>query len=160
MNLQDIQADHTVLDTELKRVKDKIQMREAQIGRLERKKEIAHSKSHWTTLVNNIMSLVAEQTPHVKWKIGDPFVTGMRCQYYIFGKTIEDDITVAICFTPDEGSNVRFDTGEEEAGFQRGSIGNLNGFDQKRKRLENIQELVDLVKRSEETEKIRLAQEA
>jgi hypothetical protein len=157
MTLSDIQAAHTIQDQELQRVKDKIEMRKLQIYRLERKKKRAYEKTHWTTqLINPVMREVEKLTPHIKWKIEDkPFVSGMRCNCSVFGKTIEGAITVGITFTPGAGSNLNFDIGEVRSGFQRGSIGDLNGFNQRTKQLENIQELVDLVARSEQEEKIR-----
>jgi len=157
MKLSDIQAAHTIQDQELQRVKDKIEMRQAQIHRLEKKKERAYENSSWTTqLVNPVMREVEKLTPHIKWKLeGKPFVSGMRSNCSVFGKTIEDGITVAVTFTPGVGSNLNFDIGEVRSQFQRGSIGDLNGFNQRTKKLESIHELVDLVARSEQEEKVR-----
>jgi hypothetical protein len=154
MTLEDIKADYEEKNQELKKVKDKITMRERQIYRLEKKKERANEKSHWTHQVNDIMKIVAEKTPHVTWDDGSRFVSGMRCQYWRFGKT-KEDITVGICFTPGVDSNINFDTGEEISGFNKNSIGAMNGFHRKSKQLENIQELLDVVKSSEQEEKKR-----
>jgi hypothetical protein len=156
MKLEDIQAAHTKQDQELQKVKDKIEMRQRQIYRLERKKERAYENSSWTTqLVNPIMREVEKLTPQITWKIEDrPFVSGLRCQCYVFGKTA-DSITVGICFTPGAGSNLNFDTKEKHMGYQKGSIGCMNGFDNKTKPLESIQELVDLVNESAQVERER-----
>jgi len=113
MNLQDIQADYTKRNLELEKVEDKIAMRYKQINRLEKKRVRAQESSHWTNMVDQIMEQVAEQTPHINWDLKRSCTTGMRVQYYLFGKTIENEITVGICFTPDQGSNVKFDTGEK-----------------------------------------------
>tara|TARA_R110000765_G_scaffold278820_1_gene376540 strand:- start:465 stop:947 length:483 start_codon:yes stop_codon:yes gene_type:complete len=154
MKLADIQSEHKIHNQELQRVKDKIEMRQKQIYRLERKKERAYENSHWTTqLVNPVMREVAKLTPHITWKIEDnPFVSGMRCQCHVFGKT-EDNITVGICFTPRGESNLNFDTKEKHIGYAKGSIGDMNGFDNKSKLLESIQELVDLVDKTEQEER-------
>lgn len=159
MTVEIIKRAYEEKNQELQKVKDKIDMRERQIYRLEKKKERANDKAHWTRQVNEIMKLVEEKTPHITWDDGDRFVTGMRCQYYRFGKT-KEDITVGICFTPGVDSNINFDTGEEISGFHKNSIGAMNGFHKKSKQLENIQELLDVVERSEQQEKERRAQEA
>ena len=154
MNLQDIKKDYQEKNAELQKVKDRIDMRQRQIHRLEKKKERAQNKSHWTHQVNEIMKLVEEKTPHVTWDNGDRFVSGLRCQYYRFGKTNEG-ITVALCFTPGNDSNINFDTGEQRGNFHSRSIGAANGFNNVSKRLEDIQELLDVVERSEQDERKR-----
>ncbi len=145
MNLQDIIKENEKYTEELERVKDRIEMREKQIDRLNKKRHRAQSKAHWSKVVNQIMELVSNVTSDIILDIDkDPFITGLRCQYYIFGKTIEDDVTVGICFTPGEGSNVNYDTGETKGNYHPNSIGAMNGFQNVSKQVESIDELVEM----------------
>jgi len=145
MNLQDIIKENENHTAELKKVVDRIDMRHRQIERLNNKKNRAQDKAHWSKVVNKIMELVSNRTSDIIWNIDKvPFITGMRCQYYIFGKTIEDDITVGICFTPGNGSNVNYDTGEQTGNFPSNYIGAMNGFQNVSKQVESIDELVEM----------------
>jgi hypothetical protein len=145
MNLQQLTAEYTELNNDLNKVKDRIDMRNRQIERLEKKKEKAEGKSHWTKFANNIMELVSNRTLDVIWNIDKiPTTTGLRCQYYIFGKTIEDDVTVGICFTPGKDNSINYDTKEQKGNFHPNSIGYANGFQNVSKTVESIDELVEL----------------
>ena len=70
MNLQEITAEYSEHKKELQKVKNRIEMREAQIERLKRKENRAHQKSHWTKFVNKITELVSNITLDIEWEIG------------------------------------------------------------------------------------------
>ena len=152
--LADITAEYKTRNEALQKVDDRIEMRKAQIERLEKKRDRAREKAHWMGMVHEIMNIVAEKTPHVIWELNDKrSACGLRCEYYLFGKTTQDEITVGICFTPGRGGVVRFDTGEKTSRFASGTIGSMNGFDNVSKPLEDIQELLDLVETKIQEEK-------
>lgn len=161
MNLQEITAEYSEHNKELQKIKDRIDMREAQIMRLERKKERAQDKAHWSKFANKIMELVSNRTLDIIWNIDKvPFISGMRCQYHVFGKTIEDDVTVGICFTPGSGDTINYDTGETKENVHPNSIASMNGFQNVSKPVESIDELVEMIYRKvAEDRKLRVDQQ-
>ena len=130
----------------------KTESAEKKIARLERKiAKLKNNYPHWTDdLLLPILKLIAEKTPDLVWDFEEDKTLstfGLRAECPVFASDDRGKLMASICFTPgdlDKGI-LRYDTGEEKDGYQQGTLGNLNGFNNKTKEVESIDELVEFV---------------
>lgn len=121
---------------------------EAKIERLKRKQE-RNKYPHWTDhFVRPVMDELARLTPEIQWELEDKLNTfGLRGECPIFGETASGG-TVAITFTCDYSSGtLYYDTGMLNSRFKTNTLGDLNGYNNVIAPVENIQMLVDFVRR-------------
>jgi len=135
----------------------KTESAEKKIARLERKiAKLKNNYPHWTDdLLLPILKLIAEKTPDLVWDFEEDKTLstfGLRAECPVFASDDRGKLMASICFTPgdlDKGI-LRYDTGEEKDGYQQGTLGNLNGFNNKTKEVESIDELVEFVNKKVE----------
>lgn len=129
-------------------IKAKITAAEKKIERLQKRKESI--KLHWTDdLIRPVMEELAKITPDIQWETKERLIPlGLRCNCSVFGKT-KDDITVGVTFTPCSGDRLCFDTGESRIGYQKNTLGDVNGFNNITAELTDISQLVDLIRNQE-----------
>ena len=81
---------------------------------------------HWTQVVKTICDLICEKTGyHYKSEFN---TYGMRAECPIFFKDYAGRTVGYITFTP-SSNGIDYDTGKKLSGYERGSIGALNGMD-------------------------------
>ena len=145
MNLQDIQKNAIEKNLEIKKVKDKILQREAQIERLEKKKYKLQENGWWgDLLIRPIMELVKQEFPQLTWDLERLVPMGMRNRVSVFAKC--DGVTVAmIGFTPMDTKNgiVNYDVSERNGDY----MSDPNGFSIKSEPLTNIKDLFNHIEK-------------
>jgi hypothetical protein len=148
--LQESQAEYVEKIKAIQKVKDRIEQRKAQIRRLEKKENRLWEQSFWAdVLIRPILDLVEEKYPELDWKDGrDRLVPmGLSSRVSVFpyykGKYIN------LSFTPTDLDSglISYDTGEIEDEYEKGSIGYLNGFNNVRETITDIQQIYDYVER-------------
>lgn len=120
----------------------------AKIERLKRKQE-RNNYPRWTDhFVRPVMDELARLTPEIEWELKDTLNTfGLRGECPIFGKTASGR-TIAITFTCDYSSGtLYYDTGMLNSRFKTNTLGDLNGYNNVIAPVENMQMLVDFVRR-------------
>lgn len=125
--------------------------RERLVKRIENAKNrlSKHEKTypHWTTIVKIICDSICEKE-HLHYS-GDLYTFGMRAECPVSFKNDNNEIVGRIVFTPNGSSasdyfTIHYDTGKKLEGYQKGSIGELNGFDNITAPLpETIEEIIE-----------------
>jgi hypothetical protein len=145
MKLQEIQKNAIEKNLEIKKVKDKILQRQAQIERLEKKKYKLQKNSWWgDLLIRPIMELVKQEFPQLTWDLERLVPMGMCNRVLVFGKC--DGLTVAmIGFTPMDIENgiLNYDVSERKGDY----MSDPNGFSIKSEPLTNIKDLFNHIEK-------------
>jgi len=139
-----------------KALESKIDRRNKQITRLqERLKKHGRSFPRWTEiLLRPVLNGIKEQLPG--WEADDEQLNpmGLGCRVSVFFhpvprhselKNFDPDLYIYIVFMPgdlDKGE-LLFQTGEQEQRFAPGTIGEINGFNYRCKKLDSISEAVN-----------------
>ncbi len=130
-----------------------IDTKEQQIVRLRAKKNKLINDNWWgDSLIRPIMELVKLKFPDVVWDDERLVPMGLRNCVSVFG-SIDNNCVAYIAFTPTDLNNgiVSYDTGKKTGNYQSNSIGNLNGFDNISKPIENMEELYSYIQSKIET---------
>jgi len=131
--LENITDRYEANEIELANLKDKVNLKQRQIYRLEKRIEKKQQDNHWTTnLIEPIMDLVRNRFPQLSWDTTRLIPMGLRCSVSVFGyEEGKDTCSVALTFTPRNADNsfIAFDNGKKGIGYPNGTLGNLNGFD-------------------------------
>ena len=143
MTLQESQEKYINSRNEIDTIKYKIEQKERQIYRLEKKKNKIHDGNWWgQTLVKDIMDLVKAKFPETTdWDDGRPVAMGLKCRVGIFGKY--KGKTIGITFVPTNLS-------EGKISFENGMkslhpVHDLNGFCYKDELILNIEQVYDYI---------------
>ncbi len=127
--------------------KDKIQLsmdtKEKQINRLRTKRDKLVNTNWWgDSLIRPIMEMVKLKFPDVVWDDKRLVPMGLRCVVHVFG-SVDNNCVAYIAFTPGNLNKgiLNYDTGKKTGNYQSNSIGDLNGFDNITKPIEDIEEI-------------------
>tara|TARA_R110000772_G_C13310268_1_gene440074 strand:+ start:17119 stop:17595 length:477 start_codon:yes stop_codon:yes gene_type:complete len=150
--LQQIKENYVTKRNEIKKIKARIEQREAQIQRLQKKRWRREEDNHWTqNVLRPIMDLVKTKFPNLVWNDFNYTPMGMRNAVSVFARhkdTPEESCIGSIVFTPNwlDGGVVHYDT-KEKTHAPNNSISDLNGFNNKTAPLTDIQQLYDHVQK-------------
>ena len=150
MDLQEIQLLYVEKQQAIKKVEDRIEMREAQIQRLEKKKRKLEEKASWTeNLIRPILELVKAKFPNIVWEDERLTPMGLCCRVWVFGRVggTEDGKLVGIPFIPYDINNgiLGFETDKVIEQFPKGSIGAMNGMGKETVVLKDIRQIYNLI---------------
>lgn len=142
---ENLQAEYVKKLAEYKEQKAKLAEK---IERLERKQKKNKNPNWPDHFIRPIMEELVCHMPEIEWERRSEFpVFGLRAECPIFGKT-SDGRTVGITFTCDSSTGtLYYDTGEKRNNHSSGTIGDINGFNNLTKPVENISVLVEHVRR-------------
>lgn len=125
------------------KIKSSIITKEKQIARLKTKENKLIDANWWgNVLIRPIMELVKLKFPDVVWDDKRLVPMGLRCVVHVFG-SIDNTCVAYIAFTPGDLNKgiVNYDTGKKTGNYPSISIGDLNGFDNITKPIENMEEI-------------------
>ena len=148
-----------IYKSDRKKILAKIEQREKQIERLQKKKDRLHYP-HWTEeLLRPIINEVARLTPDLHWDFiegsQDLNPMGMCARVSVFAYTQKycqfrtQQCAAYLAFTPTDLDNGRlsYDTGEETGRFKQGTMGYDNGMNAIAEPVESIEQLVKFVRK-------------
>lgn len=143
--MQELYNNYTKTREEIKKVDDRI-------ARLERKRRSLEEKSSWVTqIVTPLAEKLAEHFG-LFYEIYGPFGLGARTSIYLradMTKSIVEADTWGITLSPsfqDGRPVLYYETGEKTNDYQRGSIGELNGWNNRLAPLpDSVEEIAELM---------------
>jgi hypothetical protein len=126
----------------------KIGLKHRQIERLEKRKEKIRSKNWWgDVLIRPVMEDIKVKFPQLTWDTERLVPMGLRCAVSVFGHDKDDKTLSAITFTPGDKGQLYYDTGEKKNNYPQGTLGSLNGMDNKEALLTDMEQLYEHVRR-------------
>lgn len=125
-NMNELYAAYAEKRGELKKITTKIEKHTAAIARLEKKRDKLWDTCGWVKmLVYPLADALKDFTGAEKYKVYGPFGLRADCSIYVKKGNMLGEITL----TFDSNWRLHYDTGEKDGSYERGSIGDLNGFD-------------------------------
>lgn len=75
--------------------------------------------------------------------------SGLRCEYWIFAHDDNGKCIASLCFTPGsvKEGEIYIDTGEQSGHYAAGTIGEINGMNNKSEKVESIETVIENLKR-------------
>ena len=108
-----------------------------------------HSDVFWTVdLVKPILREVKERTGMEFSEVGSG-CTGLRCEFWTFAYDSNGDCVASLCFMPGDIQNgeIYIDTGEQTGNFEKGTIGEINGMNNRIEKVVSIDTVIENLQR-------------
>lgn len=163
MEFKDLLTKHKEMQALAKKEEEAIEALQKKIAWHERKqRRLEESGSFWATVIYPLCEEICRRKNFKYYEIYGPF--GMDAQFSLYfsndGGVALGETTIPITKVPtwsitlawekESESRLRYWTGERKDGYEKGSIGELNGFDKIFKPLPaNIDEIIELLKFSD-----------
>lgn len=146
MNYKTIKDNYVSKYVDHQTTKDTI---DKKIVRLKKKREKLEFP-YWTeNLLLPVLKQIAEATPEVTWDFmggKDLNTFGMRCECPVFAHDEDGNTVVTLCFTPGDLAEGELYYDIETSDSNTNSIADLNGFKNKTKLIESVDEIILFVK--------------
>lgn len=108
---------------------------------------------HWTdNLVKPVLAEIKERTGlnFIDYSEEHGMSTlGLRCECWTFAHDEDGECIASLCFTPGkaEDGDIYIDTGEQSGRFATGTIGEINGMNNKSEKVDSIDTVIENLRR-------------
>lgn len=137
--IEKLRDSYLTRENEIDMINNRIEQREKQIERLNKKRNKLQEKSFWgDLLIRPIMELVKDKYPEIIWEDDSLTPMGLCSRISLFGMI--NGKTIILCFTP-TNDFIAYDTEEREGAYPKDSIGAWNDMDKVSEDIVNIEQI-------------------
>lgn len=148
-------AEWEAVDAKIEKSQEEIERIKRRIERLQKKRSKIRFQESWVQGIVDPLAQELAARAGLCYTVYGPF--GLRCETTIYlcsdlSKSITEQVTRSITLTPGHDAEdnyvIYYDTGEVDEGYQKGSVGYLNGFQYKTAQLPDTIEEVEALLRT------------